>query len=283
MTAIGTSLMRAAHAQLDDPVLLDDRWGERLIHEDERGSLRAAHGDRDVYEALRRHPSYGNVILRARYTEDALQQAAARGVGQYVIVGAGLDSFALRRPPFAAGLEVFEIDHPATQRFKRERLTEAGLPEPQGLHFVAADLGEISLDQALWRSPFDPTKPAFFAWLGVTPYLTREANLETLAAVARAGAGRSELVFSYLDQRVFEHGDWPERTQRVRDAVAAAGEPWVSGFEPGELGDLLACLGFELVENLGPAELAGRYRDSGLEPSRNSYIARALVGLDEQR
>jgi methyltransferase (TIGR00027 family) len=276
MTAIGTSLMRAAHARLDDPVLLDDRWGERLINDDERDSVRAAHRDVDVYSALRRHPSYGNVILRARYTEDALAQAVARGVRQYVIVGAGLDSFALRRPAFAAELDVFEVDHPATQRFKRERLAELGLPAPARLQFVAADLGEIPLDEALGQSPFDPSNQAFFAWLGVTPYLTREANIATLGAIARvASDAGGELVFSYLDQRVFEQGDWPERTQRVRDAVAAAGEPWVSGFEPDELGSLLARLEFELVENLAAAELAARYRDSGLEPSRNSYIARA--------
>jgi methyltransferase (TIGR00027 family) len=278
MTAIGTSLMRAAHARLDDPVLVDDRWGERLIHDDERGSVRAAHGDIDVYSALRRHPSYGNVILRARYTEDALERAVARGVRQYVIVGAGLDSFALRRPAFAAELEVFEVDHPATQRFKRERLAEAGVHETARLHFVAADLGEIPLDQALGESPFDTANEAFFAWLGVTPYLTREANVATLRAIARvAGSGGGELVFSYLDQRVFEHSDWPDRTERVRQAVAAAGEPWVSGFDPDELGTLLAGLGVELVENLAPTELAARYRASGLEPSSNSYIARARV------
>src|ERR1700678_4549305 len=134
MTAIGTSLMRAAHARLDDPVLVDDRWGERLIHDDERGSVRAAHGDIEVYEALRRHPSYGNVILRARYTEDALERAVGRGTGQYVIVGAGLDSFALRRPAWARELVVFEVDHPATQKFKLARLAEAGEPEPAAVH-----------------------------------------------------------------------------------------------------------------------------------------------------
>lgn len=278
VTAIGTSLMRAAHARLDDPVLLDDRWADRLIRDEERSAVRATHDGVDVYAALRRHPSYGNVILRARYTEDALEQAVARGVGQYVIVGAGLDSFALRRPEFAAALAVFEVDHPATQRFKRDRLAEAGEHQPPGLHFVAADLGEIPLDTALRASAFDPTRPAFYAWLGVTPYLAREANLATLAAIARAGqGGGSELVFSYLDQRVFDHGDWPERAQRARESVAAAGEPWVSGFDPAGLGALLAGLGFELIENVGPDELSSRYRRSGLTPSSNSYIARARV------
>jgi methyltransferase (TIGR00027 family) len=281
VTAIGTSLMRAAHARLDDPVLLDDRWGERLIRDEERQAVRAAHDGVDVYEALRRHPSYGNVILRARYTEDALERAVARGVGQYVIVGAGLDSFAVRRPSWARELEVFEVDHPATQEFKLARLAEAGEPEPAGVHFVPADLGEVAVDVALAGSGFDPGRPAFFAWLGVTPYLTREANLTTLEAIARAGhggnRGESELVFSYLDQRVFERGTWPERTQRVRNAVAAAGEPWVSGFDPDGLGELLDGVGFELIENLGPDQLAARYGASGLRPSSNSYIALARV------
>jgi methyltransferase (TIGR00027 family) len=278
MTAIGTSLMRAAHARLDDPVVLDDRWGERLLREDDRRALSAGRDGADLYEALRRHPSYGNVILRARYTEDALEQAVARGVRQYVIVGAGLDSFALRRPPWAGELEVFEVDHPATQRFKRERLGSAGAAEPPRLQFVAADLGEIPLDEALASSSFHVSQPAFFAWLGVTPYLTREANLATLAAIARAGhTSESELVFTYLDARVFEEASWPERTQRVRDAVAAAGEPWVSGLHPDGLEELLEGVGFELIENLGPDELAARYRAAGLHPSRNSYIARARV------
>jgi methyltransferase (TIGR00027 family) len=278
MTAMGTSLMRAAHARFDEPVLLDDRWGERLVLEGDRGALRTPPEGGDWYSALRRHPSYGNVILRARYTEDALERAVAEGVRQYVIVGAGLDSFALRRPSWAAELEVFEVDHPATQRFKRQRLGEAGEREPPELHFIAADLGEVTLDRALAGSTFDPSSPTFFAWLGVTPYLTREANLSTLAAIARVGRGDgSELVFSYLDQRVFDRGDWPERALRVREAVAAAGEPWVSGFEPAELDGLLGGVGFELVENLGPDELSAMYRDSGLTPSRSSYIARAHV------
>lgn len=286
VTAIGTSLMRAAHARLDDPVLLDDRWGERLIRDEERQAVRAAHDGVDVYEALRRHPSYGNVILRARYTEDALERAVARGVGQYVIVGAGLDSFAVRRPSWARELKVFEVDHPATQEFKLTRLAEAGEPEPAGVQFIAADLGEVAVDVALAGSGFDPARAAFFAWLGVTPYLTREANLTTLEAIGRAGhggdrgdRGESELVFSYLDQRVFEPGIWPERTQRVRNAVAAAGEPWVSGFDPDGLGELLDGVGFQLIENLAPDRLAARYRASGLRPSSNSYIARAAVAF----
>jgi methyltransferase (TIGR00027 family) len=283
ITAIGTALMRAAHTRLDDPPLIDDSWADRLIRDDERALVQAAHDGVNVDLALRRHPSYGNVILRARCAEDALADAVGHGVGQYVIVGAGLDSFALRRPEFARELQVFEVDHPATQGFKVRRLQECGVPLPAGVQFVAADLGETALDVALASSAFRSDRTAFFAWLGVTPYLDREANRATLEAIARCAAPGSELVFSYLDQRVFDDEAWPARTQRVRAMVASAGEPWVSGFYPDELAGELDDAGLELVENLGPAELAERYcigRSDGLTPSAGSYIARAgVIGL----
>jgi methyltransferase (TIGR00027 family) len=201
-------------------------------------------------------------------------------VRQYVIVGAGRDSFALRRPEFARKLAIFEIDHPATQRFKLDRLAEAGVTPAPPFHPIAVDLAETPLDEALDGSPFDPDRPSFFSWLGVTPYLTREANLATIGAIARCGAPGSELVFTYLDQHVFEHDEWPEQTRRVREAVASVGEPWVSGFDPARLSSELGGVGLELVENLGPEELVARYcaeRIDGLMPSVYSYIARARV------
>jgi methyltransferase (TIGR00027 family) len=281
ITAIGTALMRAAHARLDEPVLVDDSWGDRLIGDDERERFRTAYGGGDLDAALRRHPSYGNVILRARYAEDALADAVRRGARQYVIIGAGLDSFALRRPAFAQGVEIFEVDHPATQGFKRQRLADRGVELPERLHLITADLGETALDQVLADvADFSRSAESFFAWLGVTPYLTPEANLATLAAIARSAPAGSELVFTYLDQRVFEAERWPARTQQVREAVAAVGEPWVSGFDPDELAGDLAGAGLELVENLGPDELTARYcagRGDGLAPSSHSYVARAIV------
>src|SRR4051812_350641 len=119
LTAMGAALMRAAHTRLDRPPLIDDPWGERLLTPSDRARLRDAVPGR---VPLRAHPSYGAVILRARFTEDALADAVARGVRQYVLVGAGMDSFALRRPPWAEELAVVELDHPATQRLKLQRL-----------------------------------------------------------------------------------------------------------------------------------------------------------------
>ena len=183
-TAMGTALMRASHTRLDRPPLIEDPWGDRLILAEEREAMRAAGEGANLDAALRAHPSYGTVILRARYAEDALADAVGRGVRQYVIVGAGMDSFALRRPLFARAVEIFEVDHPATQDFKVARLTGCGVSMPAGVHLVAVDLSVTGLDVALAGSPFRGDRPAFFSWLGVSGYLTRAANIATLRAVA---------------------------------------------------------------------------------------------------
>jgi methyltransferase (TIGR00027 family) len=278
-TAIGTALMRAAHTRLDRPPLIDDPWGDRLIHDPERDAMRNLAGAYELDAALRAHPSYGTVILRARYAEDALVEAVARGIAQYVIVGAGLDSFALRDPPFAHQLEVFEVDHPATQAFKIERLADSGIELPPRLHFVPADLSEVQLDAALAHSPYRFEKRAFFSWLGVTPYLSHDANLATLRAIAGCSPSGSELVFSYTDQSVFEPDDEEaDGLTAARAALASAGEPWVSGFHPHELADDLRACGLELLEDLGPEELNVRYctgRGAGLSPSPKAHVAHA--------
>lgn len=296
MTALGTSLMRAVHTRHDHPALIDDDWGDRLVTEAERDKLRevamrALPPDRRAQlEALdspdqvmamiaRAHPSYGAVILRTRYAEDALAAAVARGVRQYVIVGAGMDSFTLRRPAFAKDVAVFEVDHPASQALKLERLEECGVRPPQGVDYVAADLGVEGLDAALGRCQFDPTEAAFFSWLGVTAYLTREANLTTLRAIASCGVPDSELVFSYIEQRDFDAPEDDER-RTAREVVAAVGEPWVSGFTPSQLDHDLRSAGLTLVEDLGQEELRERYcegREDGLSASVVDHVARARV------
>jgi len=280
MTAMGTALMRAAHTRLDRPALIDDPWGDRLILGDEREAMLA--GAEDLDSVLRAHPSYGTVILRSRYAEDALAQASARGVRQYVLIGAGMDSFALRRPPFARDLEIFEVDHPSTQEFKTRRLAQCDIGRPPGLHLVAADLSETALDAALAGSSFRRDEPAFFSWLGVSAYLTRAANLATLGAVASCAPAGSELVFSYIDQALLDADDAEGPMRRARAQVASVGEPWVSGFEPDQLADHLRGAGLELVENLGPEELGARYhtvRIDGLHPSPASHVARARVAI----
>lgn len=280
LTAIGTALMRAAHTRLDDDPLIEDPWGERLIPEAEREQLRqiAGDGDGDGDLDLRTHPAYGIIIVRTRYTEDALHQAVTGGAQQYVILGAGLDSFGLRRPAWARDLRIFEVDHPATQAFKRERLAAAGVPEPQGLRFVPADLSRDDLDEELGRAGFDSARKAFFSWLGVTAYLPREANLATLCAIAGTAAPGSELVFTYIEAREFDAERRTAAAAEIQKGVASLGEPMVSGFEPAALAGELRAAGLTLIEDLSGADLHERYcagRPDGLTPMATNHVARA--------
>lgn len=296
VTAMGTALMRADHTRSASEPLIDDPWGDLLVTDTHRSQLREnalsalPPESREQLERLqpeellgvllRRHPSYATIIIRARYTEETLAAAIGRGVRQYVIVGAGLDSFALRRPEFAGEVEVFELDHPDTQQFKLTRLAECGRLSPPGVHYVGADLAVEGVEEALGRAPFDPGAPSFFSWLGVTAYLTREANVRTLRSIATCGAPGSELVFDYGDQRAYDNPPEDEASIRIRARLARAGEPWISGFYPAQLDDDLHAVGLELVENLSPQELHQRYcvgSPDDLTPSPNHYLARACV------
>jgi methyltransferase (TIGR00027 family) len=194
--------------------------------------------------------AYPGVIIRSRYTEDALREAAYRGVRQYVLIGAGFDSFALRRPAYSETLEIFEIDHPATQTLKIQRIEECGVSLPESVHFIAADLANEDLATALARSSYRRDEPAFFSWLGVTVYLTRKANLATLRAVATYGLRGGELVFTYVDQIEFAPGGSRSPHNTNAQAVAMMGEPYVSGFDPNEIARDLTRVGLELVEDL---------------------------------
>jgi methyltransferase (TIGR00027 family) len=294
-TALVAALMRAVHTRTARPPLIDDPWAERLVSAEDqaglaerilagaepavRARLEALGSVRAILDAaLSRQPTYGGVVLRTRVAEDALAEAVAGGARQYVLVGAGFDSFAVRQPPFARALEIFEIDHPASQAMKRERLAASGADVPSNVRFVAADLGRESLADVLGRAGVSATTPAFFSWLGVTIYLTREANLATLRAVATASAPGSEIVFTYTDQRALDARPPALEAQRAR--VAAAGEPWLSGFDPTSLAVELRAVGLELTLDLGPRELAARYcagRTDGLQPGRIGHVARAHV------
>jgi methyltransferase (TIGR00027 family) len=292
-TALATSLMRAAHTRLDSNPLINDPWGDRLVPESARDMFRKAalagmdsdalrramaSPDAIIDESLRRSRAYANVIMRTRFAEDALQLAVTRGIRQYVLIGAGFDSFALRRPAYAADLQIFEIDFPATQNLKLARIAECGLTLPESVHFIAADLSQETVAAALLRSPFRSEVLTFFSWLGVTMYLTREANLETLKSIASCTPMASELVFTYFDERLFQAQSEAFRDMEKR--VAAMGEPFLSGFNPGTLARDLGDCGLLLLEDLGGSEITAKYDRTGgnsLGQSALSHIALARV------
>lgn len=295
-TALATALMRALHTRADPHRILDDPWGDRLvpevvrttIHQRVLDAIAAGHpaaagvvdtgGSALVDGWLRGNPAYANIITRSRYAEDALHDAIARGCTQYVLVGAGFDSYALRRPPQAAHLQVYEVDHPATQQLKRMRIAECGLAVGDATHFLAADLAAESLESVLGRSGYDRSKPAFYAWLGVTMYLPREANQQALRGIARSAAPGSELVFTYVDQAAFDRREIGGSL--LGQSVASIGEPFLSGFDPKALAHELQEAGFELLEDLTDFQLVERYDPqglNGLKPLPHSRIARARV------
>jgi len=194
------------------------------------------------------------------------------------LIGAGFDSFSLRRPEFAANLRIFEIDFPATQILKTGQIDACGIALPDSVHFIAADLSQESVAAALARSPFETKQLTFFSWLGVTMYLTREANLATLRSIASCSPGGSEVVFTYLDERVFQA--MSESFRELEQRVAAVGEPFLSGFDPAELATNLAACGLGLVEDLNGSDAAARYDrggEHGLGQSVFSHIALARV------
>jgi methyltransferase (TIGR00027 family) len=297
-TALITSWMRALHARTDAHRIVDDPWGDRLVPDTAReavwrgvvaaatadqGGLKGASIEAIVKDWLRRSTVYANVLLRSRYAEDALHAAVTRGCTQYVLVGAGFDSYALRTPAHAGCVRVFEVDQRATQSLKRRRLAECGLCVPDSVRFLAADLSVESLDAVLQRSSFDAAKPAFFSCLGVTMYLTREANSQLLRSVSRVAAADSELVFTYVDQGAFESAQIPDSD--LGKAVASMGEPFLSGFRPEELEHELHPFGFTLVEDLDDYQLVRRYDPSGmnqLRTSAHSRIAHSKVHHSER-
>ncbi len=230
---------------------------------------------------MRANAAYADVITRTRYAEDALKAAVERGITQYVIIGAGFDSFAYRRPSWAAELVVFEIDHPATQAMKRQRLADCGVDASTSVEFVAADLSAETLESALARSSFQPTRATFFSWLGVTMYLTQEANLSALRGIALSAPAESELVFNYVDQRVFEPGaPVAEAFRKLKTEVSSAGEAFLSGFEPQILAEQLRAAGLLLLEDLNGDQAVARYDASGINGFRSaaaSHIAHARV------
>jgi methyltransferase (TIGR00027 family) len=219
------------------------------------------------------------IAARSRFAEERLAAAVARGVRQYVVLGAGLDTFAQRNP--FEGLRVFEVDHPATQAWKRERLRQAGLPPSASLAYAPVDFERQTLAAGLAAAGFQTEAPAVFAWLGVVVYLTRAAVFDTLAFIAK---GANEVLFDYGEPNAAFPRDHQPRLAAREARLAAMGEPWLTRFEPVELAAQLARLGFDAVEDLGPAEIAARFlgvaRPSG--PGGHLVSARVTQSTGEE-
>lgn len=268
-TALAAATHRAIHQALEGGRVFADPLAVRILGKSP-AELRAE------AETAERAPMRFFVCARARLAEERIAAAVARGLRQVVVLGAGLDTFAYRHP-YGASLAVFEVDHPATQGWKRQRLAAAGIAAPPGLRHVPVDFEVDTLGQALATAGFDHAAPAFFLWLGVVPYLTEAAIFGTLGWMA-ALPGGAEVVFDYGDPPE----TLPEATRawlRARAAqVAALGEAWISFFEAETLIPRLRALGFDEVLDTPSAALAERFGLATTGGTRGGHVlyARAI-------
>ena len=276
-TAYRVAMQRAAHQILDRPRVLDDPIALRIVGAGAEARIRA--------DPRRFESSYGRalrwfLVARSRCAEDALAQAVAAGVRQYVVLGAGLDTFAYRNPHPPERLRVFEVDMPATQAWKREMLGRTKIEPPVSLTFVPVDFETQSLPEQLRAAGFRENEPAFFSWLGVTMYLTRDAVMGTLRYVAQRPAG-SGVTFDYMTPP--HRLPWLRRIgfHLVARRVAKAGEPWKTWFDAGQLALELRAMGFGQLEDLDGPGLNQRYfggRERRLGGASAGRVMTAMVG-----
>jgi methyltransferase (TIGR00027 family) len=263
-TAVRTALWRAMHVQVDaQPHLIEDEIGLKLVAPGD-GWRQRPDMDADFTRRLR-----ASMAARARFIEDLVIEQSRLGVGQYVILGAGLDTFAQRRPDAASKLQVFEIDQPGTQTWKRRRLIELGFGVPQWLHFVSVDFEISSWWEQLINAGFDTGQPAVVACTGVTLYLTKDAILAALRQLAALAPGSTLAMTFYLPMELIDEED--RFLQEISEKGArAAGTPFVSFFTPDEMAELAREAGFKTVETISRNDLVRRYfagRTDGLSPA----------------
>jgi len=254
-TAFGAAMHRAAHQLLDHPPVFTDPYALRIIGPEAEAELRR---DGNRHAHLRSQGLRAFIAARSRFSEDMLAEAVAKGVPQYVLLGAGLDTFAYRAAQAYPDLAVFEVDHPATQGWKRERLSDAGIAIPASLTFAPVNFERETLADGLARAGFDNSKPTLFAWLGVVPYLTRDAITATLLFIAGLPKG-SAVIFDYGEPPDSRDDVQRQAAVALMERVAAAGEPFRSYFMPDELVRDVSALGFARVEDFDAGKLNLRY------------------------
>lgn len=275
-TAIRVAVLRAAHRILDgEPKILADPIGVGLVPDASEAALRAD-SRRLERPAIRRLRA--NIVLRSRWAEDRLAEAVRAGVTQYIVLGAGLDTFAYRQPPWAQRLTIVEVDHSVSQEFKIACLGSAGVSIPSNVQFLPVDFRADAIGEKLACARLDDEKPILVSWLGVTQYLMRDAIDATLRAIA-AWRGGSEIALTYITD------DWQslgaEEREVMDEAEARAthcGEPWLSKFSAPAMTDLLSTAGFYRITPFTIENATARYfhnRPDGLLPCRGLELVSA--------
>jgi methyltransferase (TIGR00027 family) len=270
-TALRVAQARAVHQLLDDPIVFEDPLALRILGAEQEAALR---DDPFVLNDPIQRAMRAGVIVRARFAEDELARAVSAGVRQFVVLGAGLDTFAYRNTD--AALRVFEVDHPSTQVWKRRLLVEAGIAVPPELAYVPVDFERDTLADSLAAAGFRTDRPACFSWLGVTMYLTEAAILETLRFIAGLAKG-SSVTFDFAVTEEVMNPVERVASQVVRQMIAAMGEPWLSAFNPVDLRGKVLALNFAEARFVDWPELNRLYlnrRKDGLHNNARLLCAR---------
>ncbi|MEV0032470.1 class I SAM-dependent methyltransferase [Nocardia sp. NPDC050793] len=268
-TAIRVALWRALHVQIDAaPYVFEDEIGLRIAQPD------AGWQHRPDMDPQTTSPMRAGMVSRARFVEDLLAEQIDRGVDQYVLLGAGLDTFAQRRPELLPRLTVFEVDQPGPQAWKRQRLTELGFALPDQLRLVPVDFEVDSWWERLIAAGFDPSKPAVVASTGVSMYLTREANIATLRQISTLAPGSALATTFMLPLELVGSGEQQMR-RFAEQGARASGTPFLSFFRPDEIVSLAEEAGFAAAQHISSEELTRRYfadRTDGLRPAESEQI-----------
>lgn len=289
-TAFMMAFLRGFHAVYDNTKIFNDPLAYDLIPEEVREAFKQhlikstaemapelAKECTDAATSLRLAVRImaGPVLARARFVEERLEEAIRNGISQYIILGAGLDTFAYRRLDLADRLQVFELDLPYTQEIKRQLLDRLKLEKPDFLHYISVDFTQDNLASALSKSKYDSGQVSFFSWMGVTQYLPVESILSTIKAIRRLSSSGSEIVFDYYDKSAFDPDKVSNRIKYIMKNTETIGETIITGFDPSKLSMELALLGLRLLNNFGPEEIQQKY----FKECNEGYAASEHVNL----
>ncbi len=279
--AEAAAAVRAAHKLYEKSVIFDDPFALQLTSPEWRFVAKNqwlySLIVKKILKVLR--PAHGQVLARSRYTEDRLENAISNGTTQYLLLGAGLDSFVHRRKDLISRLKIFEVDHPETQELKKERIASLELEHPKNLHYLPIDFRTESLSEILERSSLNQKEPVFISWLGTVPYLKRDVFFEIVQSLSGLLASKSELVFDYANITI-SSDDQPV-VEKLMKFAERRGEPLITQFDTKVLNSNLNSLGYNIIENISQAKWRVFYYENSptadLCPISAAYIAHLRV------
>ena len=279
-TAESAAAFRAAHYLYDKTIIFNDPYADKMLGPALRIALSNKYFYKLFFQLLLRpifRPSQAHIVGRCRYAEDCLENTLKEGVSQYLIIGAGLDTFSLRRPDLAKALTIYEVDHPDTQQFKINKINKFMGNTPQNVNYIPLDHETGSFSEALTQSSLDLTNPTFISWLGTTPYLSVDAIKRTLRDISSLFGAGTTIVFDYgIATKLMKQEDLTA-VKKLQKITAAMGEPLTFEIEPATFFEEVKELGYQCLDDLNSDDYKSRYfedRSDDLKPIGGSNFCR---------